>query len=106
MELYQKKNNVFKNFGVLTNRYIPPIFKHREEQIREIKNRLMPFFTFGFCENTIWLEGRPGLGKTHIVKHILKDQENFYLKPSKQSTCHSLFFGFQAVVFRRPAVEI
>lgn len=61
---------IFRAREVLRHDYIPSSFPHREEQIRFIGEVVAPTLKGGRCSN-VFIYGKPGTGKTAVVKHVL-----------------------------------
>lgn len=61
---------IFKTREVLRHDYIPSNFPHRGNQIRYIGEIVAPMLKGSRCSN-IFIYGKPGTGKTAVVKYVL-----------------------------------
>jgi cell division control protein 6 len=62
--------SIFKEREVLRHDYIPSSFPHREEQICCVGEVVAPMLKGSRCSN-IFVYGKPGTGKTVVVKYVL-----------------------------------
>lgn len=71
-----KFGNVFKNEGALLPEYLPEFLPHRENQIRQLANNLLPAAKKRKPQNT-FIFGPPGIGKTACVKFVFREFEKY-----------------------------
>ncbi|MCS7106300.1 MAG: AAA family ATPase [Candidatus Aenigmarchaeota archaeon] len=70
------ESRIFKNEEVLSPEYLPEFLPHREDKIKEIARNLMPVARGAKGQNT-FIFGPPGIGKTHVVKFVFREFEDF-----------------------------
>jgi len=86
---------IFKNEEVLSPEYLPEFLPHRENEIKQIANNILPASKGRIPQNT-FLYGSPGLGKTASVKFVFREFENFtglktiYINCWDYKTTHSI----------------
>lgn len=86
---------IFKNEEVLYPEYLPELLPHRENQIKQLAENLLPASKGRIPQNT-FLYGPPGLGKTVSVKFVFREFEDFgeiktvYLNCWDYKTAHSI----------------
>lgn len=73
-EIHESK--IFKNEEVLSPDYLPDFLPHREDKIKQIARNLMPAAKGGIAQNT-FIFGPPGIGKTHVIKFVFRELEEF-----------------------------
>ncbi|MEM5882954.1 MAG: AAA family ATPase [Candidatus Aenigmatarchaeota archaeon] len=73
-EIYESK--IFKNEEVLSPDYLPDFLPHREDKIKQIARNLMPVAK-GLAGQNTFIFGPPGIGKTHVVKFVFREFEEF-----------------------------
>ncbi|MGC8812124.1 MAG: Cdc6/Cdc18 family protein [Candidatus Aenigmatarchaeota archaeon] len=69
-------SKIFKNEEVLSPEYLPDFLPHREDKIKQIARNLMPATKGGMAQNT-FIFGPPGIGKTHVIKFVFRELEEF-----------------------------
>jgi cell division control protein 6 len=62
-------HQVFRAKEVLSGSYLPPSIEGRDEQVSKIINILMPT-AFGDQSDNILIYGKPGVGKTLVIKKV------------------------------------
>jgi cell division control protein 6 len=62
-------NKLFTNRDLLRSTYIPETLPHREKEITELASILSPAMNLEAPSNVL-LFGKPGVGKTAVVKHV------------------------------------
>lgn len=67
---------IFKNEEVLSPDYLPDILPHREQQIKQLANNLLPASKGRKPQNTL-IFGSPGIGKTAASKYVFREFENY-----------------------------
>ena len=67
---------IFKNEEALSSEYLPEILPHRENQIKELANNLLPAAKGRKPQNT-FLFGPPGIGKTAVTKFVFREFEEY-----------------------------
>lgn len=72
--IYESK--VFKNEEILSPEYLPDFLPHREDKIKQLARNLMPAAKGGIPQNS-FIFGPPGIGKTHVVKFVFRELEEF-----------------------------
>ncbi|MEM5843689.1 MAG: AAA family ATPase [Candidatus Aenigmatarchaeota archaeon] len=73
-EIYESR--IFKNEEVLSPDYLPEFLPHREDKIKQIARNLMPVARGSAGQNT-FIFGPPGIGKTHVIKFVFREFEDF-----------------------------
>jgi len=66
--------NIFKDRRVLRHDYLPDRLPHREEQIRQLGEKVAPVLKDAACSN-IFIYGKTGTGKTAVTKYVLSHLE-------------------------------
>ena len=70
------ESTIFKNEEILSPEYLPDLLPHRENQIKQIADNLLPASKGRRPQNT-FLFGSPGIGKTHAARYVFREFENF-----------------------------
>ncbi|MEM7825281.1 MAG: AAA family ATPase [Candidatus Aenigmatarchaeota archaeon] len=73
-KIYESK--IFKNEEILSPEYLPDFLPHREDKIKHLALNLMSVATGRIAQN-IFIFGPPGIGKTHVVKFVFRNFEEF-----------------------------
>ncbi|MBI4010079.1 MAG: AAA family ATPase [Candidatus Aenigmarchaeota archaeon] len=73
--MFYSESRIFKNEEMLSHDYLPELLPHRENQIKQIANNILPASKGRQPQNT-FLFGSPGIGKTASVKYIFREFEN------------------------------
>ncbi len=71
-----QESKIFKNEEVLSPEHLPDLLPHREIQIKELANNLLPASKGRKPQNT-FISGPPGIGKTAVVKFVFHEFEDF-----------------------------
>lgn len=71
-----EESKIFKNEEILSPDYLPDILPHRENQIKQLANNLLPASKGRRPQNS-FLYGPPGIGKTHVAKYVFREFENY-----------------------------
>jgi len=72
---------IFKNPEVLKDRYIPDKFLFRDNERKRIMDEIMMYFYDNRLEpNDIYIYGPPSTGKTHMIKSIINEVNEFAKK--------------------------
>ena len=83
---FLKKPEVFKNRNVLDSSFIPNELPHRDLQIKSIAQNMACTLKNSIPSN-MFLYGKPGTGKTAVIKHVANKLEdkcnNIGIKPPK-----------------------
>jgi len=66
--------NIFKDRRILRHDYLPDRLPHREEQIRQLGEKVAPVLKDAACSN-IFIYGKTGTGKTAVTKYVLSHLE-------------------------------
>jgi len=105
------ESRIFKDEQVLQSEYLPDILPHREQQIQELANNLLPASKGHNPQNT-FLFGPPGIGKTAATRFVFREFEDFservktiYINCWDYKTAHSILskiaIDMEAFVQRR-----
>lgn len=70
------ESRIFKNEEILSFEYLPDILPHREMQIKQLANNLLPASKGRKPQNT-FIHGAPGIGKTAVVNSVFREFENY-----------------------------
>ena len=70
---------VLKNEEALLPEYLPKFLPHRENQIKELAQNLLPAVKRKKPQNT-FIFGPPGIGKTAVVKFVFREFEEYSAK--------------------------
>ncbi len=81
MQFFDADDPVFKDASVFEKNFIPPRFKYREEEYKNIGYHLK--YLFDGSPDNIFLHGPPGTGKTHIVTKLSKGFNQFAYENDK-----------------------
>lgn len=71
-----QESKIFKNEEILSPEYLPEQLPHRENQIKQLANNLLPASKGRKPQNT-FIFGPPGTGKTAVVKYVFREFEEF-----------------------------
>ena len=74
--VFSNESNIFKNEDFLSFEYLPEMLPHRETQIKELANNLLPASKGKKPQNT-FICGAPGIGKTAVAKFVFREFENY-----------------------------
>lgn len=74
--MISEESSIFKNEEILSTEYLPEQLPHRENQIKEIADNLLPAAKGRRPQNT-FISGPPGTGKTAVVKYVFRELEEF-----------------------------
>jgi cell division control protein 6 len=89
------ESKIFKNEEALSSEYLPEMLPHRENQIKELANNLLPASKGRKPQNT-FLFGSPGIGKTAVTKYVFRQFEEysgiktFYINCWDYKTAHAV----------------
>lgn len=89
------ESKIFKNEQALSSEYLPELLPHRENQIKELANNLLPAVKGRKPQNT-FLFGSPGIGKTAVAKFVFRQFEEysgiktFYINCWDYRTAHAI----------------
>jgi len=70
------ESKIFKNENVLLPEYLPPILPHRENEIKQLAQNLLPASEKRKPQNT-FIFGPPGTGKTACIKFVFREFEDY-----------------------------
>ncbi len=76
MVIYQEHSKIFKNEEVLSPEYLPELLPHRENQIKQLADNLLPASKGRKPQNT-FIFGSSGIGKTATAKYVFREFEDF-----------------------------
>lgn len=92
----QNESKIFKNEEILNPEFLPDILPHRENQIKILADNLLPLSRSRIPQNT-FIFGLPGIGKTHVVKYVFRQFEEYsekvktvYINCWDYKTSHSI----------------
>ncbi|NPA86952.1 MAG: AAA family ATPase [Candidatus Diapherotrites archaeon] len=71
-----KEYRLFKNRDVLSPHYLPSELPFREEEIRELSQKIAPVLSGRKPEN-VFIYGKTGTGKTAVTKKVLSDLNDY-----------------------------
>jgi cell division control protein 6 len=71
-KLFNDEKPLFSNADSLEPDFVPPQLPHREAEMKEIMGCVEPLL-YGKSGKNLFICGSAGLGKTHVVKHILRE---------------------------------
>jgi cell division control protein 6 len=71
-----QESKIFKNEEILSPEYLPEQLPHRENQIKQIANNLLPASEGKRPQNT-FIFGPPGSGKTATTKYVFRELEEY-----------------------------
>lgn len=89
------ESRIFKNEEALSSEYLPELLPHRENQIKQLANNLLPAAKGRRPQNT-FLFGSPGIGKTAVTKFVFRQFEEysgiktFYVNCWDYRTAHAI----------------
>lgn len=69
---------IFSNIDSLSPDFVPKLLPYRENEQKEIANALKPLLE-GIAARNLFIYGKAGIGKTHAVKRVLEDINEFGL---------------------------
>jgi cell division control protein 6 len=70
------ESKIFKDEQVLFSEYLPEMLPHRDQQIKQLANNLLPASKGRKPQNT-FLSGPPGIGKTVATKFVFREFEEY-----------------------------
>jgi cell division control protein 6 len=71
-----QESKIFKREEVLFPEYLPPILPHRENEIKQLAQNLLPASEKRKPQNT-FIFGPPGTGKTACIKFVFREFEDY-----------------------------
>jgi cell division control protein 6 len=71
-----EESKIFKKENILSFEYLPEELPHRENQIKQLADNLLPASTGRKPQNT-FIHGGPGIGKTAVAKFVFREFENY-----------------------------
>ena len=71
-----QESTIFKNEEMLSPDHLPELLPHREQQIKQIANNLLPASKGRQPQNT-FVFGSPGIGKTASIKYVFREFESY-----------------------------
>ena len=71
-----QESRIFKNEEALLPEYLPELLPHRENQIKQLANNMLPASKGRKPQNT-FIFGPPGIGKTASVKFVFREFEEY-----------------------------
>ncbi len=74
--MFFKESKIFKREEVLDPEYLPEVLPHRENQIKQLADNLLPASEGRKPINT-FIFGPPGIGKTASIKFVFREFEKF-----------------------------
>jgi len=75
--VFDKLSSIFKNPDVLKEEHIPDKFLFREEECKKITDHISSFFQLGMKPSDMFIYGPPSTGKTHMIKKIVSETNEF-----------------------------
>jgi len=76
MVSFSEQPRIFKNEEILSTEYLPDILPHREQQVKELADNLLPA-TKGRKPQNTFIYGAPGIGKTACIKFVFREFEEY-----------------------------
>ncbi len=73
---FEEESKIFKNEEVISPEYLPDMLPHREQQIKQLADNLLPA-SRGRKPQNIFIFGSPGIGKTVVSKYVFREFENY-----------------------------
>lgn len=73
---FSDESKIFKKENILSFEYLPEELPHRETQIKQLADNLLPASTGRKPQNT-FIHGGPGIGKTAVSKFVFREFENY-----------------------------
>ncbi len=70
------ESRIFKNEEILSTEYLPDILPHREQQVKQLANNILPASKGRKPQNT-FIFGAPGIGKTACIKFVFREFEDY-----------------------------
>lgn len=77
-----KGSKIFLNKEALSSHYVPEELPHRENEVREITRIIAPVLKNEKPDN-LFIYGKPGTGKTCVVRYVLRKLDEFVNDPKK-----------------------
>ncbi|MBI2542768.1 MAG: AAA family ATPase [Candidatus Aenigmarchaeota archaeon] len=74
--LFEEESKIFKNEDMLSPEYLPEVLPHRENQIKQLADNLLPASKGRKPINT-FIHGPPGIGKTASARYVFRELENY-----------------------------
>lgn len=74
--LGKEETLIFKNEEIFSPEYLPDMLPHREQQIKQLADNLLPA-SKGRAPINIFIFGAPGIGKTAATKYVFREFENY-----------------------------
>jgi archaeal cell division control protein 6 len=71
-----EESKIFKKENILSFEYLPEVLPHREAQIKQMADNLLPASGGRKPQNT-FIHGGPGIGKTAVAKFVFREFENY-----------------------------
>ncbi len=76
MVSFIEQSKIFKNEETLSPEYLPEMLPHREQQIKQLADNLLPASKGRKPQNT-FIFGTPGIGKTVTAKYVFREFEEY-----------------------------
>lgn len=76
MVISTEQSEIFKNEEILSPEYLPDILPHRENQVKQLADNLLPASKGRKPQNT-FIFGSPGIGKTAVSKYVFREFEEY-----------------------------
>lgn len=73
---FEEESKIFKNEDAVSPEYLPDMLPHREQQIKQLADNLLPASKGRKPQNT-FISGSPGIGKTASAKYVFREFENY-----------------------------
>ncbi len=73
---FAEESKIFKNEEVLSPEYLPDMLPHREQQIKQLADNLLPASKGRKPQNT-FIFGSPGIGKTASARYVFREFEDY-----------------------------
>jgi cell division control protein 6 len=73
---FSEESKIFKKEEILSFEYLPEMLPHRENQIKQLADNLLPA-TKGKKPQNTFIHGGSGIGKTAVAKFVFREFENY-----------------------------
>ena len=105
-EIMENDNSIFKNQEIFNIDFFPEMIQCRDKELKSILINIKPLLNNNKVLNSI-LMGKPGTGKTTVIKHALMEIEEYtdiktcYLNCNIQNTIRKCYAQMFKVLFEK-----